>query len=78
MSADGKRIIVRSLHAATHYTRVDGVSVADTILTGAACDAELAQENKGESISFSASGYYTVSEGTSVPLNFVAFNPSAI
>jgi len=77
MSADGKRIIVRSLHAATHYTRADGVSVADTMLTGVACDAELAVENKGESISFSATGYYTVSEGTSVPLNFVALNQSA-
>ena len=73
MSADGKHIVVRSLRSATHYTRANGVSVADTLRSGTACDAELAVEDKGESISFSATGYYTISEGTAVPLNFVAF-----
>jgi hypothetical protein len=73
ISADGKHILVRSLRSATHYTRVAGVSIADTILKGTACDAELAVEDKGESISFSAAGYYSLSEGTKVPLHFVSF-----
>lgn len=73
MSADGKHIMVRSLRSATHYTRVTGVSIADTILKGTACDAELAVEDKGESISFSSTGYFSISEGTKVPLHFVSF-----
>jgi hypothetical protein len=73
ISADGKHIMVRSLRSATHYTRVAGVSIADTILKGTACDAELAVEDKGESISFSLTGYYSLSEGTKVPLHFVSF-----
>jgi hypothetical protein len=73
ISADGLHIMVRSLRAATHYTRVAGVSIADTIEKGTACDAELAVEDKGESISFSATGYFSISEGTKVPLHFVSF-----
>jgi hypothetical protein len=73
ISADGKRIMVRSLRSATHYTRETGVSILDTILKGTACDAELAMEDKGESISFSATGYFSISEGTKVPLHFVSF-----
>lgn len=73
ISADGAHIMVRSLRSATHYTRVTGVSIADTILKGTACDAELAVEDKGESISFSTAGYFSISEGTKVPLHFVSF-----
>jgi hypothetical protein len=73
ISADGSHIMVRALRSATHYTRVTGVSIADTIIKGTACDAELAVEDKGESISFSATGYFSVSEGTKVPLHFVSF-----
>ncbi len=75
MSADGQQIIVRTLRSATYWQRAPGASVADTMLTGTPCDAELATEDKGESISFSSDGYYTISEGVSEPLHFVKFTP---
>ncbi|MFT3926633.1 MAG: hypothetical protein QM778_29080 [Myxococcales bacterium] len=74
MSADGSRIIVRSLHSATHWTRPPGMSVADTLDTVTPCDAELAVEDKGESVAFGPTGYYTTSENALSPLNFTSFS----
>ncbi|MET0287837.1 MAG: hypothetical protein ABW352_25335 [Polyangiales bacterium] len=75
INADGSRIILRSLHAATHWTRASGATIDETLRNVTPCDAELANESKGESISFGATGYFTISEGTGTPLHFVSFTP---
>jgi len=76
ISADGRHIVVRSLHSVSHWSRSPGVSIADTMLKSDPCDGELStQETKGESISFSGNGYFTLSEGTLSPLHFVSYTP---
>ena len=74
ISADGKRVVVRSLRAAQHWTRATGVSIADTLLKGTPCNAPLSkEESQGESIGFSDTGYFSISEGTSPVMHFVSF-----
>jgi hypothetical protein len=50
------------------------MSIIETILRTTPCDATVADEKKGESITFTADGlgYYTISEGLSPPLHFVS------
>lgn len=74
ISADGKHIMIRSLRSLNHWTRKPGVSIVETIRDTEPCDAELApDETKGESVSFASDGYYTISEGASESLHFVAY-----
>ena len=74
ISSDGSRIMLRALHAANHWDRSPGMSIADTILTTTPCSAEVGPtETKGESMTLSANGYFTLSEGISSPLTFVPF-----
>jgi hypothetical protein len=75
ISADGSRIIIRTLRSATHWSRAPGQTIVQALQTATPCDAELASENKGESISLDVNGYYSISEGTGTPINFVAFTP---
>jgi hypothetical protein len=73
ISADGLQIITRSLNAANYWVRDPAMTVAETFMM-IPCDAVLPTEPKGEAIGFSAAGdgYYTISEGLSQPLYFVA------
>lgn len=76
ISADGARIVMRSLHAVNHWARIEGTSIADTILGTLPCDGVVGPtETKGESITLGATGYFTFSEGISQPLTFVPFAP---
>lgn len=78
ISADGKRIILRSLYGANHWTRAPGVSIADTMLKTLPCAGPIGAESKGESIGFSSDGYYTISEGALPPFHFVPFVPPSL
>lgn len=74
ISEDGRMIAIRSLRAINFWRRPAGMSIIETILRTMPCDATVADEKKGESITFTADGlgYYTISEGLSPPLHFVS------
>lgn len=75
ISPDGKHIMIRSLRSLSHWTRAPGVSIADTLIGTTPCDALLGTENKGESVTLTNAGYYTVSEGLGTPLYYAPFTP---
>jgi hypothetical protein len=74
ISRDGRHIAIRALRAINFWNRPAGMSIVETILRTTPCDASLGEEEKGESITFAPAGdgYFTISEGLSQPLHFVA------
>jgi hypothetical protein len=70
-SPNGRELLVRNYFAASYWERPEG-KIWDDVLEEAAINVRLESEPAGESIGFAgdASGFYTISEGTSVPIWF--------
>lgn len=72
MSHDGRVIALRGYDTVWMWTRQPGQSVGEA-LAADPCTAPSPDERQGESIAFDASlGYFTVSEGTTPDINYVA------
>ncbi len=73
ISADGSEIAIRTYGSAFLWRRAPGATIAQALATEP-CPIPLANEGQGEALGFAAdgSGYYTLSEGTLVPLSFYA------
>ncbi len=73
ISRDGSLVLIKTYTHAYLWRRGEGQSVKDA-LAASPCVAPLKREPQGESLAFAAdgSGYFTLSEGASQPLHFVA------
>jgi hypothetical protein len=73
ISATGDSIAIRTYGSAFLWRRVAGATIAQALATEP-CPIPLAAEGQGESLGFKVdgTGYYTLSEGTNVPLHFYA------
>jgi hypothetical protein len=71
ISADGDEIAIRTYDSAFIWRRIPGGTIAEAFATEP-CPIPLANEVQGEALGFSADGndYYTVSEGSSIPIYF--------
>jgi len=69
VSADGRRIIIRTYNRAFIFNRPAGGSLADAF-SETPCRMSVASEPQGEAIAFAPQGidFYTISEGTNRPI----------
>lgn len=73
ISPSGREIAIRSYDAAYLWRRLPGTTIAEALATEP-CRIPLGLELQGEALGFAAdgSGYFTVSEGSTVPIYFYA------